>query len=226
MNDFVRGLFRENPVFVVVIGVCPALAITDRVVNALGMGAAVIIVLVFSNIFAAAFRGRLPERARLPVYTLVIAVAVTVVDLLMEAYTPQLYKALGVYAKLIVVNCLILGRAEAFAERNPVGRSVVDALGMGFGFALSLVVIAFVREVFGAGTITLFPVGTFSGTLSIPVLSRSPIRVFGLASGAFLVFGYLKALVNWYRLRDARAAADRGDGAGRMANDAGPASTR
>lgn len=202
---FTLGLFRENPVYVLAFGICPALAITDRVVNALAMGAAVLVVLVCANLFASSFRDLLPEKARLPLYTLVTAVVVTVVDLLMNAYTPHLYANLGIYAKLIVVNCLILTRAETFAARNRVGVSVLDAFGMGLGFTIALTFVAVVREVLGFGTITLFPIGSFGGTLTIPLLSKSPIRAFGLAAGALIVYGYLKALFNWYRARSSQA---------------------
>ncbi len=201
MSDFARGLFKENPIFVMVIGLCPALAITDKVVNALGMGVAVLVVLIGANAFASSLRRYIAEKARIPLYTLVVAGMVTVIDLLMQAYTPRLYSNLGIYAKLIVVNCLILGRAEAFAAKNSVGRSIADALGMGLGFTLSLALIALVREILGSGTITLFPIGTFAGTVEVPLLSQSPVRVLSLAAGALLVFGYLRAFFNWYRLR-------------------------
>lgn len=206
MKSFTRGLLRENPIFVLVVGLCPALAVTNRVVYALGMAAAVLVALACANLFASAFREKLPKNARLPLYTLATAVVVTVEDLLMQAYTPGLYDGLGIYAKLIVVNCLILGRVDTFASRNPVGRSLVDALGMGLGFAVGLTFIAVIREVLGSGTITLFPVGDFSGTLTVPLLSQSPIRIVGLAAGALLVFGYLKAVFNWYRIRDRERA--------------------
>jgi electron transport complex protein RnfE len=128
------------------------------------------------------------------------------VDLTMQAYAPALSASLGVFVQLIVVNCAILGRAEAFASRNTLGNSVMDALGMGIGFTLGLTAIALVREVLGAGTITLIAVGGFDGTIELPILSESPIRIMALAAGALLVVGYLKALFNWMEQRQARRA--------------------
>jgi electron transport complex protein RnfE len=156
---------------------------------------------------------------RIPAYIVVIASFVTVVDLVMQAYAPALSKALGVYVQLIVVNCIILGRAEAFANKNSVGASLLDALGMGIGFTLGLLLISLIREVLGAGTITLFPVGGFDGVIEIPGLSKSPVRIIGLASGALLVMGYLKAFFTWFteRRERANAAAGSGESAGSAA---------
>ncbi|RLD35279.1 MAG: electron transport complex subunit RsxE, partial [Bacteroidetes bacterium] len=134
---------------------------------------------------------------RIPAYIVIIASFVTIVEMVMEAFIPALYDSLGVFVPLIVVNCVILGRAEAFANKNTVKSSILDALGMGLGFTLALIIIALVREVFGLGTITLFPMGSFNGVIEIPGLVDSPVRVFGLAAGALLVMGFLKALFNW-----------------------------
>lgn len=204
-GDFVRGIYKENPIFAIMLGLCPALAVSSQVVNALGMGAGVIFVLLGSNIFVSLLKNFIPEKVRIPSYIVIIASFVTIVDLTMQAYAPDLSRNLGVFVQLIVVNCVILGRAEAFANKNTVGKSVLDALGMGIGFTLSLTLIALIREVLGAGTITLFPIGDFSGVIEIPGLSASPIRIFGLAAGALLVMGYLKALYNWYSERRAKA---------------------
>lgn len=213
MRELTKGIFKENPIFAIMLGLCPALAVSSQVVNALGMGVGVIFVLVGSNIFVSLLKNFIPEKVRIPAYIVIIASFVTIVDLVMQAYAPDLSRNLGVFVQLIVVNCVILGRAEAFANKNTVGKSVLDALGMGFGFTLSLSVIALVREVLGAGTITLFPVGGFSGVIVIPGLSQSPIRIFGLAAGALLVMGYLKALYNWHVDRKSRAKALAGAGA-------------
>lgn len=200
-NDFTKGLFKDNPIFIIMLGLCPSLAVSTQVVNALGMGAGVIFVLLGSNIIISLLKKFIPEQVRIPSYIVIIASFVTVVDLSMQAYLPSLAKSLGVYVQLIVVNCIILGRAEAFANKNSVGASILDALGMGIGFTLGLILISFIREVFGAGTITIFAVGGFDGVIRIPGLSQSPARVMGLAAGALLLMGYLKGFFNWYSKR-------------------------
>ena len=201
LEEFTKGIFKENPIFVVVLGLCPTLAVSTQVVNALGMGAGVIFVLLGSNFFVSLLRNFIPEKIRIPSYIVIIASFVTVVDLVMRAYAPSLSKSLGVFVQLIVVNCIILGRAEAFAKKNSVGKSVLDALGMGIGFTLGLLLISIIREVFGAGTITLFPIGNFDGVIGIPVIYKAPVRVFTLAAGALLVIGYLKAFFNWLEIK-------------------------
>ena len=200
-REFTKGIFRENPIFIIVLGLCPTLAVSTQVVNALGMGAGVIFVLLGSNVFVSLLKDFIPERIRIPSYIVIIASFVTIVDLVMQAWAPDLSKSLGVFVQLIVVNCIILGRAEAFANKNSLGRSVVDALGMGVGFTLGLLLISLIREVFGAGTITLFAVGGFDGVIRIPGLSSYPARVMALAAGALLVMGYLKAFFNWLEMR-------------------------
>lgn len=204
LKEFTKGIFRENPIFIIVLGLCPALGVSTKVINAIGMGAGVIFVLLGSNIFVSLLKNFIPEKVRIPSYIVIIASFVTIVQMTMEAFAPALYKSLGVFVPLIVVNCIILGRAEAFANKNTVMSSIMDALGMGVGFTLALLLIAFIREFLGAGTITLFPVGSFSGVIRIPVLADNPIRVFGLAAGALLVIGFLKAFFNWYSERRAR----------------------
>jgi electron transport complex protein RnfE len=201
INEFTKGIFKENPIFVIVLGLCPALGVSSQVVNALGMGAGVIFVLTGSNIFVSLLKDFIPAKVRIPSYIVIIASFVTIVEMVMEAYMPSLFNSLGVFVPLIVVNCLILGRAEAFANKNGVAASVMDALGMAIGFTLSLVLIAFVREVLGAGTITLFPMGSFDGVIRIPGLVESPVRILSLAAGALLVMGYLMGFFRWYSAR-------------------------
>jgi electron transport complex protein RnfE len=197
IKEFTKGFIRENPIFIILLGLCPALAVSTQVVNALGMGAGVIFVLLGSNVFVSLLKDFIPPKVRIPSYIVIIASFVTIVDLTMAAYVPSLSKSLGVFVQLIVVNCVILGRAEAFASKQTLGSSVLDALGMGLGFTFGLVLIAFVREVFGAGTITLFALGGFDGVIEIPGLVNAPARVIGLAAGALLVVGYLKAVFDW-----------------------------
>ncbi len=187
VNEFTKGIIRENPLFVLVLGTCPALAITTSVNNGLGMGAAFTAVLLASNIVISALRKVIPDSIRIPSYIVIVAAFVTMIDLIMHAYTPALYKALGIYIPLIVVNCIILGRAEAFANKNGVGASIMDALGMGVGYTLALVVMSGIREILGAGT--------FFG---IPVLgaSASPALIMILPPGGFIAFGCILALMN------------------------------
>jgi Na+-translocating ferredoxin:NAD+ oxidoreductase subunit E len=203
MKELTKGIFRENPLFIIVLGLCPALAVSTQVINALGMGASVIFVLLGSNFFISLLRKIIPDNIRIPCYVVVIASFVTIVDMVLAAYVPVLSRSLGIYIPLIVVNCIILGRAEAYANKNTVGRSLLDAIGMGLGYTLSLLIVATIREVLGNGTITLFAVPAigFDGTIRIPGLSSMPARVFGLASGALLVMGYLKAFLNWQEQR-------------------------
>jgi len=198
LQEFTKGIFKENPIFIIVLGLCPVLGVSTRVINAIGMSAGVLFVLLGSNIFVSLLKDFIPDKVRIPSYIVIIASFVTVVQMVMEAFAPDLYKSLGVYVPLIVVNCIILGRAEAFANKNTIQNSILDALGMGIGFALALLLISFIREVLGAGTITLFAIGNFSGVIRIPVLADAPIRVFGLAAGALLVIGFLKAFFTWY----------------------------
>ncbi len=197
LKEFTKGLIKENPVFIIVLGLCPALGVSTKVINSLGMGAGVIFVLLGSNIFVSLLKDFIPDKVRIPAYIVIIASFVTIVEMVMEAFIPALYDSLGVFVPLIVVNCIILGRAEAFANKNTIKASILDALGMGIGFTLALILIALIREVFGLGTITLFPIGSFSGVIEIPGLVDSPVRVFGLAAGALLVMGFLKALFTW-----------------------------
>jgi electron transport complex protein RnfE len=197
INELTKGIFKENPIFIIMLGLCPTLAVSTQVVNALGMGAGVIFVLLGSNIFISLLKGFIPEKVRIPAYIVIIASFVTVVDLAMQAFVPTLSKNLGVFVKLIVVNCIILGRAEAFASKRSLSESLLDAVGMGIGFTLGLLLISLIREVFGSGTITLFALGSFDGVIRVPGLASQPARVLALSSGALLIMGYLKAFFNW-----------------------------
>ena len=197
MKELTKGLFKENPTFIIMLGMCPTLGVSTQVSNALGMGLSVIFVLTFSNMAISALRKIIPDMIRIPSYIVIIASFVTIVEMVLHAYVPSVYAALGVYLPLIVVNCIILGRAEAFANKNTVLDSALDGIGMGIGFTMSLTLISLIREVFGSGTITLFAVGGFDGVIEIPGLSESPIGVLTLASGALLVMGYLKAFFQW-----------------------------
>ena len=192
-KEFTKGIVIENPVLRLVLGTCPTLATTTSVRSALGMGLAASIVLVCSNIVISALRKVIPSKVRIPAYIVVIASFVTIVQMLVKAFTPELDEQLGVFLPLIVVNCIILGRAEAFAGKNPVLASAVDGLGMGIGFTAALFLMGTVREVLGAGS--------FLG-LSIPVLSQNPMLIFILPPGGFFVFGMLMACVN--RLAESR----------------------
>ena len=192
INEFIKGIYRENPVFRLALGLCPTLAVTTTVENGLGMGIASTFVLVGSNFIVSIVRPWVPKRIRIPIYITVIATFVTVVEMMMQAYYPPLYKALGIFVPLIVVNCIILGRAEAFASRNGVLVSVVDGLGMGLGFTLSLCIIAGIREILGSGTFFGFPVAPGS---------YQPVLLMILPPGAFLTLGYVLGFFNWIDMR-------------------------
>jgi len=187
LKEFTKGFIKENPVFVMALGLCPTLAVTSSVVNAIGMGLAATFVLVFSNIFISLIKNLIPSKIRIPAFIVVIASFVTIVDMVMHAYLPDIHKSLGLFIPLIVVNCIILGRAEAFASKNNVLRSILDGLGMGLGFTLALVVIGGIREVLGAGQ--------FLGINILPD-SYQPMLIAILAPGAFIVMGLLMGLMN------------------------------
>lgn len=186
LATFTKGIIRENPVLVLVLGTCPTLAVTTQASNALGMGAAATFVLLCSNICISALRRVIPDKVRIPCYIVLIAGFVSVVQMIVKAYLPTLDAALGIYLPLIVVNCIILGRAEMFANKNGVVDSILDALGMGCGFTLTLFVMASIREIIGSGTWYGMP---------IPVLADNPISIFTMAPGGFFVFGVLIAIV-------------------------------
>ena len=189
---FLKGLIAENPVLVLVLGTCPALAQTGSFINALGMGVAATVVLISSNTAISALRKIIPDTVRIPCYIVVIAAFVTLVQMVMNAYFPAIYDMLGVFLSLIVVNCIILGRAEMFARKNTVFDSILDGAGMGIGFLIALAALAIIREVFGAGTLTVIP----DKPIRIPILNKYNLPIFTAAPGGFLVFGILIAIVN------------------------------
>ena len=182
-----NGLFVENPVFVLVLGTCPTLATTTSAMNAIGMGLSTTVILALSNLIISALRKIIPERMRMPAYIVVIASFVTMVDFLMEGFTPALYASLGIYIPLIVVNCIIMGRAEAYAGKEPMIPSFFDGLGMGIGFTVAIFCIASIREIIGAGT--------WFGMQVMPS-GYVPVNIFVLAPGAFLVYAFLVAVMN------------------------------
>ncbi len=185
LQNFTKGFVKENPVFVLVLGMCPTLGVTSTAINGLGMGLATTFVLVMSNIVVSIVRNVIPDKVRIPAFIVIIASFVTIVELLMQAYTPALFESLGIFIPLIVVNCIVLGRAEAFASKNPVGSSLIDGLGMGLGFAFALTLLGSVRELLGSGAI--FGLNLIKGDLML---------VFVLAPGAFIALGYLIAIMN------------------------------
>ncbi len=185
-REFTKGFVRENPVFRLVLGLCPVLAVTTSLKNGVGMGLAATFVLVGSNVFISLVRKGVPSRIRIPCYIVVIASFVTVVDLVMAGYTPALHKSLGIFIPLIVVNCIILGRAEAFASKNSIGRSFVDGLGMGLGFTLALIITASIREIIGTGKIwDLVLLGEHYNPVLIAILSPGAFITLGLLIGLF-----------------------------------------
>ena len=189
-KEFAKGLILSNPVFVLALGLCPTLAISTSIDNALGMTLAVLIVLLGSNIIIAAIRKYVSNITRIPIFIVIIATLVTVVNLIFHAYLPDTYEALGIFLPLIVVNCIILGRAEAFASKHTVVHSIADALGITIGFMLALLMISFIRQVLGTGNLSVFGIDLFT----LPVLGEHPIAIFILPYGAFLVIGLLMGL--------------------------------
>lgn len=186
-DEFIKGFWSENPVFRLVLGLCPTLAVTTSAENGLGMGLASTFVLVCSNMVISMIRKFIPKKVRIPAYIITIATFVTIVDLMMNGYLHALWKSLGLFIPLIVVNCIILGRAEAFASKNPVWVSIIDGLGMGFGFTISLMVLGAIRELIGNGTI--FNVSVFGD-------GYLPLLLMILPPGAFIVLGILLGLMN------------------------------
>ena len=184
LREFVRGLFKENPVFVLMLGLCPTLAVSTSFTNGLGMGIATTFVLVSSNLMISVTRKLFPQRIRIPCFIVIIATFVVIVELVLSAYLPDLNRQLGIFVPLIVVNCIILGRAEAFASRNSVVKSIADGFGMGFGFTIALLIISIIREALGSGKI-----------LGVSISAEfEPIALMVLPPGAFLTIGFLLAL--------------------------------
>lgn len=188
-----KGLIKENPVLVLVLGMCPTLAVTTSVFNALGMGLATTFVLVMSNMLISLLKNVIPSTVRIPAYIVVIATFVSIVDLVLQGFVPALASSLGLFIPLIVVNCIVLGRAESFASKNSVPDSILDGLGMGLGFTLALSVVGFIRELLGSGSI-------FGHTF----IEGDGILIFVLAPGAFFVLGFAMAIVRYFQSRKAK----------------------
>lgn len=186
LSIFLNGFIKENPILVLILGTCPTLATTSSAANGLGMGLATTFVLLGSNVVISLIKSLVPAKVRIPAYVVVIATFVSVVEMVMQAYVPALYESLGIFIPLIVVNCIVLGRAEAFASKNTVGKSALDGLGMGLGFAMALAVLGSIREILGTGKVfgqALYP-------------DSYGMLIFVLAPGAFIALGYLIAVVN------------------------------
>jgi electron transport complex protein RnfE len=189
-SELAKGIIKDNPTFVLMLGMCPTLGTTTSAINGLGMGLATMSVLILSNIVISLISKQIPGKVRIPSYIVVIAAFVTVVQLLMQAFTPGLYQTLGIFIPLIVVNCIVLGRAEAFASKNGVAASALDGLIIGLGFSASLTVIGFVRELLGSGSV-----------FGIKLIDGDGMLVFILAPGAFIALGYLMVLFNKLKSR-------------------------
>ncbi len=185
LQNFTKGFIKENPILVLVLGTCPTLATTSSSLNGLGMGVATTFVLIGSNVVISLLSNLIPDKVRIPAFVVIIASFVTIVDLLMQAYVPGLYLKLGIFIPLIVVNCIVLGRAEAYASKNNVLSSFIDGLGMGLGFTMALGILGAIREILGSGAI-----------FGYKFISGDGILVFILAPGAFIALGYLIALIN------------------------------
>lgn len=190
-----NGIVKENPTFVQMLGMCPTLAVTSSAINGLGMGLATLVVLTMSNMIISMLRNDISDKVRIPAYITIIASFVTIVSFVMQAYTPELYDSLGVFISLIVVNCIILGRAESYAGKNPVLPSIFDGIGMGLGFTLGLTVIGIIREFIGAGTF-------FGMTVTSDLWE--PVRIFTMNPGAFFVLAFIVAFINGMAIRKAK----------------------
>ena len=195
----VNGIVKENPTFVLMLGMCPTLAVTTSAINGLGMGLTTMVVLALSNLFISLLRNIIPDKVRIPGFIVIIASFVTMMQLLLQAYSPSIYQALNIYIPLIVVNCIILGRAESFASKNGPIPSLFDGIGMGLGFTVALTVIGAVRELLGAGSVF---------GLAIMPASYEPIRIFTSAPGAFFVLAVLTAIQNKVKINGAKKGKD------------------
>ncbi|MEA5110478.1 Electron transport complex subunit RnfE [bioreactor metagenome] len=188
MQNFTKGFIKNNPVLVLLLGMCPTLGVTTSAINGLGMGLATTFVLVMANVVISLMKNIIPDKVRIPSFIVVIASFVTIVDLVMAGYAPALHEQLGLFIPLIVVNCIVLGRAEAFASKNDVFSSMIDGLGMGLGFAFALTLLGGIREILGSGAL-----------FGMKFIQGDAILVFVLAPGAFIALGYLIALINKLR---------------------------
>lgn len=203
----VNGILKENPTFVLMLGMCPTLAVTTSGINGIGMGLTTTVILAASNMMISMLRKFIPDKVRMPAFIVVVASFVTIVQLLLEAFIPSLYSALGIYIPLIVVNCIILGRAEAYASKNPVIPSLFDGIGMGLGFTLSITCIGLVRELIGAGQLfgkQILPLAD----AATGAVGYEPMTIFVLAPGAFFVLAFLSAFQNKFRLGAAKRGID------------------
>ena len=203
LAEFSKGIIKENPVFKLVLGMCPVLAVTTSAINGIGMGLATTFVLLCSNVIISLLRNVIPNKVRIPAFIVVIASFVTIVDLVMNGFFHPLHKALGIFIPLIVVNCIILGRAEAFASRNKVGYAAMDGLGMGLGFTLALFLLGSTRELLGNGSI--LGVDILSVSLSALHMDFTPVIVMILPPGAFIALGLLLATINRLRRSESQA---------------------
>ena len=194
-KEFIKGLWDENPVLRMLLGLCPTLAVTNSAINGFSMGLAVIFTLVLSSMIISLARNIIPKEVRIPTFIIVIATFVTITDKMLAAYVPDISKALGPFVPLIVVNCIILGRQEAFASKNPVGRSIIDALGMSVGFTIILTILGAIRELLGVGTIF---------AVQIMPMNFEPWMVMVLQPGAFLTLGLMIGVGNWLNARRAK----------------------
>ena len=185
MQNFTKGFIKENPVFVLLLGLCPTLGVTTSAINGLGMGLATTFVLIGSNLVVSLIKNFIPDKVRIPAFIVIIASFVTIVELVMQAYVPALFDQLGLFIPLIVVNCIVLGRAEAFASKNNVGAAIIDGIGMGLGFSFALTILGGVREILGSGAI-----------FNMKFMEADGMLVFVLAPGAFIALGYLIAIIN------------------------------
>lgn len=205
MKIILNGIFKNNSIFVLLLGLCSALAVTTTVENAYLMGLCVSIVLLFSNTIISLIKKFIPDNVRIPVYILIVGTFVTILEILLKEYIPPLYKALGIYLPLIVVNCIVLGRALAVASKENVGKSILDAIGVGIGYTLAISLIALVRELLGTNTITIMNnISSFTGYRLIyknilPITDFFPINLFTTSAGAFLTLALLIALFNKIR---------------------------
>ncbi|MBE6138207.1 MAG: RnfABCDGE type electron transport complex subunit E [Firmicutes bacterium] len=203
MKTILNGIIKENPVFVLLLGLCPALAVTTTIENAFMMGFCVLVVLFFSNLIVSIIKKLVPENVKIPVYILIIGTFVTIVELLLKKFIPGLYNSLSIYLPLIVVNCIVLGRALSVASKERVSRSLLDAIGVGLGYTLSLIVIASFREILGGGTITLIDglssLTGFKLILTLPISNLFPFSVLLTPAGAFLTLGLILGVINYVR---------------------------
>lgn len=198
-KELIKGLWTENPIFRLVLGMCPTLAVTTSLENSLGMGVAATFVLLCSNIVISTIRNLIPAKVRIPCFIVIIATFVTIVDLVMAGFAPTLHANLGIFIPLIVVNCVILGRAEAYASKHPLLLSIADGIGMGIGFTLGLCALGATREILGAGTLTIW-----QGLGPYPIPALRPMVLMILAPGGFIALGFLLALMNFIQAQAAK----------------------